>query len=151
MTVYYKGYEIFKDGRIYSLKSKKFLKQQDNGNGYKKISLRYKGDTLQLYIHRIVAFCYILNIGDKTQVDHIDRNKNNNSYKNLRWVTPKENINNIGNNTRYSHKRICSHRGYNAKIIVQGYYFILNLSISEISRDLNIPRQTVSSWVKEHK
>lgn len=46
------------------------------------------------YLHKIVAELFIPNPENKSQVDHIDTNKLNNSIENLRWVTPKENMNN---------------------------------------------------------
>lgn len=47
-------------------------------------------------LHRLVAFAFVEN-GDpdtKDVVDHIDRDKMNNDYTNLRWVTHKDNMRN---------------------------------------------------------
>ena len=46
-------------------------------------------------IHRAVAELFILNPDNKPQVDHIDTNPSNNIVWNLRWVTNKENNNNV--------------------------------------------------------
>lgn len=37
-------------------------------------------------IHRAIAIAFIPNPDDKKYVDHIDRNRQNNSIDNLRWV-----------------------------------------------------------------
>ena len=38
----------------------------------------------------MVAKAFIENSKNKTSVDHIDKNRSNNSVENLRWATPKE-------------------------------------------------------------
>ena len=58
-----------------------------NNDTYKRFR---RGD----FVHRVVAELFIPNPENKPCVDHIDGNKLNNHYSNLRWVTHKENMNN---------------------------------------------------------
>ncbi len=84
-------YRIYQDGHVYSCRSKKVLKPNITRNGYKQVSLCQNGGQYIKRIHRLVAEHFIDNPENKPQVDHIDRNKTNNMYWNLRWVTPSEN------------------------------------------------------------
>ena len=52
--------------------------------------------------HRILAKHFIPNPDDLPEVDHIDRNKTNNSLENLRWVSPSENMK---NRAKYSQQK----------------------------------------------
>lgn len=47
---------------------------------------------ISLLVHKCVANAFIPNPENKPQVDHIDEDKTNNHYTNLRFVTPSENM-----------------------------------------------------------
>lgn len=51
-------------------------------DGFKKITRK---------VHRLVGITFIPNPLNKPQIDHIDRNRQNNRVENLRWVTEHEN------------------------------------------------------------
>lgn len=58
-------------------------------------------ETLML-VHRLVALVFIPNNNPcYTIVDHIDGNKFNNNYRNLRWCDQRTNSNNAKNNNKY--------------------------------------------------
>lgn len=67
-------------------------------NGYRSVSLKCEcpSGAIHRLVHRLVACAFHANDDPfhKTQVDHIDTNILNNDSSNLRWVTPKENMNN---------------------------------------------------------
>lgn len=61
---------------------------------YKQFTCRNDNTTKVLRVHSLVA-SFIPNPKNLPFVDHIDRDKTNNNISNLRWVTPRENNNNV--------------------------------------------------------
>lgn len=89
----YEGlYAVTSCGKVWSYRSKKFLKPSDNGNGYLVVKLYKDGTQKTLRVHRLVAEAYIDNPDNKPQINHIDKNKTHNYVGNLEWSTAKENI-----------------------------------------------------------
>jgi hypothetical protein len=89
----YEGkYLISNEGKVLSVKFGKILKTSKNRHGYEIVSLGYKKRKTH-YIHKLVALNFVENPFNKKTVNHIDGNKLNNNFKNLEWLTMKENIN----------------------------------------------------------
>ena len=87
----YSSYEVSSFGRIRNNKTNRILKPRPIKNGYAIVDLRKDGEKKTYLIHRIVAQEFCENPDEKKYVDHIDHNKLNNHYLNLRWVTLSEN------------------------------------------------------------
>ena len=68
------------------------LKNWIGTHGYKRIGLRKDGKQKHFRLHRLLAIHFIVNTrpGIAITVDHIDRDKLNNSLSNLRWATIEE-------------------------------------------------------------
>ena len=84
------SYLISVDGKIFSLLTNKILKQKEDKDGYKSISLQTNdGSRVTERIATLVLYTFIgkppLGMKDPT-VEHIDGNKTNNNYKNLKWL-----------------------------------------------------------------
>lgn len=60
--------------------------------------MRKHGKNYCKNIHRLVAEYFIPNPNNYDEVDHIDRNKQNNHISNLRWVT--SSMNNLNKNDK---------------------------------------------------
>jgi hypothetical protein len=86
----YNGYGVDKEGKVYSFKSKKFLKQGYR-KGYRKVNLCKEGKCKEFSVHRIIAMIFIPNPENKPFVNHIDSNRENNHVLNLEWSTASEN------------------------------------------------------------
>ena len=83
-------YTITHDGRLYSSRTKKYLKPATDKYGYLYyvISIDRKRKTLKA--HRLVAISFIPNEEGKPTVDHINGIRTDNKVENLRWATHKE-------------------------------------------------------------
>lgn len=58
------------------------------------------GKQQYIHLHRLVVLCYVPNPDPETltKVDHRDSNPDNNHHTNLRWVTPRQNCQNLVKN-----------------------------------------------------
>lgn len=67
-----------------------------NRNGYLQVTIKQDAIGIARLVHRLVAAAFIPNDDpiNRIYVDHIDTDPRNNNVSNLRWVTPKENMNN---------------------------------------------------------
>lgn len=90
-----KGYEglyaITSCGRVWSYRSKRFLKNSLRKDGYYIATLKVNQKGKSFLIHRLVAEAYLSNPDNLSQVDHIDRDKSHNYINNLHWVSATEN------------------------------------------------------------
>ena len=78
-------YEISNLGRVRNKRGN--LLSQHLFQGYYKTKLSKDGKASTWYIHRLVAEAFLENPDKKPTIDHIDRNRTNNSVSNLRWAT----------------------------------------------------------------
>lgn len=123
-------YEVWNNGDIYSLPydveclthgkpcvrhyDKKKIIPSLKPDGYYSVRLGgSKGGNIQH--HRVLALCFVPNsdVENKTQVNHIDGDRSNNSISNLEWVTPEENTRHsirIGNKEVTDRFRYLTHK-----------------------------------------
>ena len=82
-------YLISENGEVFNTKSCKYLKPNKTKRGYYRIGL---GRTLRVFVHIMVAECYIPNPNNYPYVNHIDGNSLNNNFNNLEWCTQSMNV-----------------------------------------------------------
>ena len=80
-------------GRSYTqIRRGKVMLPSVNFDGYLNIQLTKDSKSKTLFVHRLVAMTFILNPENKPQINHKDKNRQNNEISNLEWVTQSENM-----------------------------------------------------------
>ena len=82
--------EKHSDGHL-RMRYGKMLHSSIQDRGYAHVILHQNGNRKTHAIHRLVATAFIPNPENRTTVNHIDGNKQNNNFQNLEWVSPKQN------------------------------------------------------------
>lgn len=89
------SYEVSNMGRVKGMYGN-ILKLRVNKNGYPHFSRYINGKPYNISTHRAVALTWIPNPDNLPEVDHINRNKQDNRVENLRWISRSENCKNKG-------------------------------------------------------
>lgn len=85
-------YQVSTWGRVRRTRTGKILKPEVHTKGYLRVDLYdIFGNRTHKKVHRLVAEAFVGNPFGKPHINHIDGNKQNNSYTNLEWVTDAEN------------------------------------------------------------
>jgi len=89
-------YEVSANGKIRRSGTGRILKPALRGGRgtptYPFVVLCFNGKRLNRFVHRLVAEAFIPNPDNKPEVNHKDKDPENNAVSNLEWVTREENI-----------------------------------------------------------
>ena len=85
-------YKVSNYGSVvsYANKTPRTLNGHVLPNGYKIIIINYKGRKRKFFLHNLVATYFIDNPNNHSHICHIDSDKLNNHYTNLRWCSAEE-------------------------------------------------------------
>lgn len=105
----YEGkYQVSNQGRVkrlYGSGKERVMVGKTDKYGYRCVILSRNQHKKHCTVHRLVANAFIPNEENKPQVNHKDRNKQNNNADNLEWVTNSENVVHAFATGRSVHKR----------------------------------------------
>lgn len=69
----------------------RILKSASNSHGYHQVTLYYEGQRQQIKVHKLVMEHFV-GAANRLEVNHKDKNKNNNALENLEYVTRLDNM-----------------------------------------------------------
>ena len=101
------NYEVSNLGRVRNSKTGRVLKPQICTHGYYHVMLCSDGNVYTKKIHTLVGESFIPNPFNKKCIDHIDNNRLNNNFSNLRYCTQQENC----MNSKLSSKNTSNFKG----------------------------------------
>lgn len=135
------NYEVSNMGRIRNSKDKGIrIPGINRQNGYLYTVLSVNGKKKTISIHRTVALAFIPNPLNLETVNHKDEIKFNNWASNLEWLSQKD------NNWYGTHmKRMLAHRAQPVMSIDNLGNSLKFKTLSECSKELNIPRTSISA------
>lgn len=110
---------------VYKHRPPRILKQSKTHKGYLSVSLCEKGLKKTLFVHRIVAICFLDNPLKLPQINHKDEDKLNNLINNLEWCDGYY-------NQEYSHSKIFKFTSPSGEVFI-----IKNLN--KFCREKNLP------------
>ena len=87
----YENYTIYEDGKVYSNKSKKFLKIRTNAQGRYFVAIYNEVKQVNKRIHRLLAEAFIPNPNNYPLVRHLNDDCTDNRLCNLAWGTRSDN------------------------------------------------------------
>jgi len=140
-------YIIYRNGKIYNCKTKRFIKPtiknfNKNTNKRRVISLYINGIQKMFLYYRILAECFIPNPDNLPQVNHIDGNSLNDELSNLEWSSS------LNNNLHAINKGLRPTK-LNKKIAdeIRNKYKNNNITQKELSKEYNVGTTIISKII----
>lgn len=150
----YEGlYQVSNLGRVKSLERTKngingcikiqneIILKTRNSRGYRRISLGSKASRKDYQVHQLVAKTFIPNAGDRTEINHKNGNKSDNSISNLEWCTRSENCLHMFSSLGITRKSISK---CVAKVSIDGFLINAYNSIAEAAKENGLDSRRIS-------
>ena len=140
-------YLVNRFGDVYSENLKRKMKPFNRGNGYLTVRLSLDGKVKNIMIHQLVAAAFVDNPDNLTEIDHIDGNKENNVYTNLRYVSHVDNMRNPNTEPK-RHNAIRKKQGIAVVAFLNGKQICQYSCIMEAARDLGLSGSQIVKHLK---
>lgn len=137
-------YQITEDGMVWSNIYNKYLSYKIDKDGYHDLLLVCEdGKRRHFRVHRLVAMMYLDNPENLPVVMHLDNNKSNNHFSNLKWGTVQENTQQAYDDGCCSCNRIVYLYDRRNKYLIKKFN-----SLSELARYFNFNSGYITSLGK---
>lgn len=141
VTIHGRDVSVFRDGsvKVHGRCTKRKFGDKSY-KGYLRMSLKGEdGHQHTVFIHRLVAMAFILNLDGKPQVNHKNGNKADNRVENLEWCTNLEN--------RRHRSEVLGHYGRRTPVrcVETGEVFETTL---DASKQKNVSRSNIQYCIK---
>jgi hypothetical protein len=160
----YPNYYLTLTGKVFNLKTMKWLNPFIANNGYYSVCLYNENGGKYKLLHRLIMETYVENIDGKKYVNHIDGVKTNYSIFNLEWCTHSENMQHSWENglSKTSDKQRengrntihialkASNEAKRKKVIDLSNGKIYNTT-NEAALELGYKKPTLSNWLNGHR
>lgn len=140
-------YNITNDGRVYSIRSGRYLDKGSDKDGYKLVTLSANGIKRTYRIHRLVAETFVDNPDNKEEVNHKDFDVKNNWFENLEWVTQKENDD--WNKSHGHHGRYDIQKAYTFTNVFNGKSFTI-LGFKNVLKQLGGSKRNFMNMIQKY-
>lgn len=138
-------------GRLRNEKTKRWLKGGVN-KGYHFYSIYFKGKQYIYYTHRLVAEYFITNPSNYSIVQHIDNNRLNNIFTNLKWISQEEHNKRVGEITANQSRPSRQYVDFNGIEMKQfrntPYYITKSGRIFNISKGIEIRPERTGNYLR---
>ena len=137
----FENYQITTDGRIFSIKTKKWLNPTFDKYGYLQVCIM-NNKPKSCRVHRLVALTYLNAVDGKNIINHKNGIKTDNRVENLEWVTVSENINHSWKSGLSENIRI-----KNSKVVLDTQIGIFYESAKEASKSYKFAYSTLRAML----
>ena len=144
------GYSVSEDGYVMNAKGK-IMKPRTNNKGYSVVSLYKNKKHHTLLLHRIIATAFIPNDDPelKDEIDHIDKDRSNNSIQNLRWIDRVSNC--LGSKRGQYANNTTGVKGIYFRKDTKKWYAIVEKNFERIYSPCFEKKEDAIIWLEEQK
>ncbi len=148
-----KQYRVSDQGTVmsYSNGEWRLYRPVDQGNGYPVVVLKWRRIAKNILLSRLVASCFLKQVGGADFVNHKDGNKWNNKASNLEWVTREENMRHASRTGLLSTKAFGRKNVLNDRDVETIRALAREMSHAQIAKKFGVKRTYITDIVNMRK